>query len=256
MEVHGSCKGFITPTAPIFNTPTAVCARFCSVQGLTTVQSTVDRENVHYGVKQVGGNTTVERAPKQQGPSATSEQIAFAQDSSVKTDVARGQGRFGALTWPRDPERHRELHFERVLLYSYRKGACGEHPKTNAPKNTLTRPFNTNFLVVEEPRARKQSIQYVCVYVYIYIYKTGHCESEIFVFYALPGSHSRIHNYARPALLNTQRDTLAARTYKFNPKKPKKQNSSKKQKKLDKTKKNKKIKKKQKNKKNNIQELC
>ena len=36
-----------------------------------------------------------------------------------------------------------------------------------------------------------------------------------------------MHNYARPALLNTQRDTLAARTYKFN------QQSQKKQKKLE-----------------------
>ena len=39
---------------------------------------------------------------------------------------------------------------------------------------------------------------------------------RFFVFYALPGSHSRIYNYARPALLNAQGDTLAARTYKPN----------------------------------------
>ena len=75
---------------------------------------------------------------------------------------------------------------------------------------------------------------------------------HFFVFYTLPGSHSRIHNYARPALLNTQHDTLAARTYKFNQNKPKKQKKLEKNKKSKKIKKTKKIKK---NKKTNITRL-
>ena len=83
--------------------------------------------------------------------------------------------------------------------------------------------------------------------MYIYIYtKRDTVRVHFFVFYALPGSHSRIHNYARPALLNTQRDTLAARTYKLNLTKISPKKARKNQKKQKKKKKSKKIKKKQK----------